>query len=78
MVTIRKIQPDAIVAIAALWFVVFWIGFDNMGAWGSKVNNLLENCSINSKEDTMKKKRLQSIKKKIKRMEDYTDETDKN
>ena len=47
MVVCKELTSEMVATAAALWFVVFWIGFDNIGAWSSSsVNIALENCGL--------------------------------
>jgi beta-glucosidase-like glycosyl hydrolase len=75
LVISKKIPSQMIASTAAIWFVMLWIGFDNMGAWNnSPINNLTTSLSnfISQTTDTNKCKR-NAIIKKI-RENQYSDE----
>lgn len=76
MVVAKGLTSDLVVGAAALWFVILWIGFDNMGAWTPKVDKMLESCGVpkdfgtklfNSKEEVKKQEKLKQIKENIKK-----------
>lgn len=64
-----KIPSELIVGTIALVFVIFWIGFDNMGAWSNPyMNNIMEKCglkNIKNIQEKRKEKKLTDIKKKV-------------
>jgi TATA-binding protein-associated factor Taf7 len=66
LVISKKIPSQMIAGIAAIWFVMLWIGFDNMGAWdNSPINSLTTSLSnfVSRNTDTNKCKRNAIIKK---------------
>ena len=57
----KKMTSEMIIGGSALWFVILWIGFDNMGMWSnSPLTHIFEKCGF--KSTNQKRKRLNQNK----------------
>lgn len=63
MVVGQKMESGIVVGMTSLWFVILWIGWDNMGAWdyNKAVNKTLETCGIKP----IKSPKRKELEKKI-------------
>jgi len=63
MVVGQKMESGIVVGMTSLWFVILWIGWDNMGAWdyNKAVDKTLETCGIKS----IKSPKRKELEKKI-------------
>jgi hypothetical protein len=63
MVVGQKMESGIVVGMTSLWFVILWIGWDNMGAWdyNKAVDKTLETCGIKP----IKSPKRKELEKKI-------------
>ena len=63
MVVGQKMESGIVVGMTSLWFVILWIGWDNMGAWdyNKAVDKTLETCGIKP----IKSHKRKELEKKI-------------
>ena len=63
MVVGQKMESSIVVGMTSLWFVILWIGWDNMGAWdyNKAVDKTLETCGIKP----IKSPKRKELEKKI-------------
>lgn len=57
-IIIRKIPSELVIGLVALWFIILWIGFDNMGKWeNSPINQAMVSCNLITSKEKLERQR---------------------
>lgn len=62
-VIFKRLPSESVIGLGALWFIILWIGFDNMGKWeNSPIKQAINSCNlITSKENLNRRKDIKDI-----------------
>jgi hypothetical protein len=70
MVICNRLTSEMVIATTSLWFVIFWIGFDNIGVWMTSINTdflttTIKKCGFKKPKKRIRFENTKNTKNKI-------------